>query len=172
MKSDVRNWTLLGTILTLFFNFMFSLEGTAMIPMPAPLSRELVFSEWKQKQTTEMTNKGDDGTASEANHSKPASNVSWIVFQHSVLVFSDNFSLPLTSYHSLSWTSTVIRQLLWRQLLRRLHYVTVVFKTWNIILVSPNIHRTEICRIFTFSQKRVTYDRREGGQSPAMPVTC
>ena len=27
------------------------------------------------------------------------------------------------------------------------HYVTVVVKSWNIILVSPHIRRTEICRI-------------------------
>ena len=49
------------------------------------------------------------------------------------------------------------------------HYFTVVFKSWNIILVSPHIHRTEICRILP-SVRRELCNMIEGDRVASRPL--
>ena len=55
------------------------------------------------------------------------------------------------------------------------HYVTVVFKSWNILLVSHNIPRTKICRILP-SVRRELRNMIEGDRAASRPlcqsVTC
>ena len=49
------------------------------------------------------------------------------------------------------------------------HYVTVVFKSVNIILVSPHIHRTEICQILP-SVRRELRNMIEGDSAASRPL--
>ena len=49
------------------------------------------------------------------------------------------------------------------------HNVTVVFKSWNIILVSHHIHRTEICRILP-SVRRELRNMTEGDRAASRPL--
>ena len=64
-----------------------------------------------------------------------------------------SLSLPLTSSLYLSCKYSLSVHVHWLMYCIRHHYVTVVFKSWNIILVSHHIPRTEICQIFTLSHK-------------------
>ena len=75
--------------------------------------------------------------------------------------WKDKFNIQKQRFMSvLSWPNTKVHTVLSgfrnSDCFGFLHYVTVAFKSWNMILVSPHIPRSEICQILPFSQKRVT----------------
>ena len=57
-----------------------------------------------------------------------------------------------------------------RQKFPSVHYVTVVFKSWNIILVSHHIRRTEVCRILP-SDSRELRNMIEGDKAASRPLS-
>ena len=80
---------------------------------------------------------------------------------------------PLPYPHQTSWPQasgggSCCRIGLWTGRLD-IHYITDVFKSWNIILVSHHIHRTEICRILP-SVRRELRNMIEGDRAASRPL--